>query len=271
MGNTASPTILLLGLDNSGKSTLLQMLSTYSSLAPMKMCAPTWHPNIDNVNLRHPTLLPMGCKPVKITFIDVNGSAPAMRRLWHHFIQPSKVQQAQQQQTHTSWQQQVIKLAYENAAVLQRQRCGIIFIVDVVDTGRFDESHECLENVLASVQAKCSSLKDTKVPILILFNKYDRWDISKHSLPITVNEAMSRLKLDVLASKFELFTFHATMCSLAKRSGFQHGIAWLLGEMQRQRISGNETQSVFLIAVVVFVAITLCSILYILFTKQTTG
>ena len=85
---------------------------------------------------------------------------------------------------------------------------GIVFLVDAVDSKRFNEAKKELHNIL-----KEDKLEDT--PILILGNKIDRLQAtSKETLRTQLNFPLKK--------NVELF-----MCSVVKNIGYKEGFEWL--------------------------------------------
>jgi GTP-binding protein SAR1 len=97
---------------------------------------------------------------------------------------------------------------------------GIVFLVDVADTKRLEESKEELSNLLASPEL-------ARIPFVVLGNKIDKpGAVSEEQLKSILGITRTSGKGPPPASRdnqpIEVF-----MCSVVKRAGYADGFRWL--------------------------------------------
>ncbi|EUC30390.1 hypothetical protein COCVIDRAFT_107817 [Bipolaris victoriae FI3] len=192
--------VLLLGLDNAGKTTLLEQIKgTYTSSNANLRTVPTVGQNVATIALPPPN------PPIYLKIWDVGGQH-SLRGLWQSYysschaivfvIDSSDVGNAT-----------LADLSASNAASNE-------------DIGRLDECKLVLESVLANEEA-------SGVPILILANKQDREDCVE----------VVRIKEGFVRRVFEgekggnMRDSRVLPCSALTGTGVQEAVEWLCSRM----------------------------------------
>ncbi|KAG9191574.1 ADP-ribosylation factor 6 [Alternaria panax] len=192
--------VLLLGLDNAGKTTLLEQIKgTYTPSHPNLKTVPTVGQNVATIALPPPN------PPIYLKIWDVGGQH-SLRGLWQSYysschaivfvIDSSDVGNAT-----------LADMSAHNAASIE-------------DIGRLDECKLVLESVLANEDA-------SGVPILILANKQDREDCVE----------VIRIKEGFVRRVFEgekggnVRDSRVLPCSALTGTGVQEAVEWLCSRM----------------------------------------
>ncbi|KAF2683820.1 ADP-ribosylation factor 6 [Lentithecium fluviatile CBS 122367] len=195
--------VLLLGLDNAGKTTLLEQIkATYSSLNPNLKTVPTVGQNVATVSLPPPN------PPIYLKIWDVGGQH-SLRGLWQSYYAS----------------------CHAIVFVIDSSDVGNATLADLSsanptndDNGRLEECKLVLESVLQNEDA-------SGVPILVLANKQDREDCVE----------VVRIKEGFVRKVFEgekgdsVRDSRVLPCSALTGTGVQEAVEWLCS-----RVSWNK-------------------------------
>ncbi|KAF1954787.1 ARF/SAR superfamily [Byssothecium circinans] len=194
--------ILLLGLDNAGKTTLLEQIkAAYSSLNPNLKTVPTVGQNVATVSLPPPN------PPIYLKIWDVGGQH-SLRGLWQSYYSS----------------------CHAIVFVLDSSDVGNATLSDLsnasntsssVDTGRLEECKLVLESVLQNEDA-------AGVPILVLANKQDREDCVE---VVRIKEGFVRKVFE--GEKGEAVRDSRVLpCSALTGTGVKEAVEWLCSRVQ---------------------------------------
>jgi ADP-ribosylation factor related protein 1 len=195
--------ILLLGLDNAGKTTLLEQIkAAYSSLNPNLKTVPTVGQNVATVSLPPPN------PPIYLKIWDVGGQH-SLRGLWQSYYAS----------------------CHAIVFVIDSSDVGNATLADLAsanptndDGGRLDECRLVLESVLQNEDA-------SGVPILVLANKQDREDCVE---VVRIKEGFVRKVFE--GEKGESVRDSRVLpCSALTGTGVQEAVEWLCS-----RVSWNK-------------------------------
>jgi GTP-binding protein SAR1 len=168
--------ILLLGLDNAGKTTLLNTLKNDHKIQTV----PTTHSTNEEFVLGN----------ITFTATDVGGHVPA-RRIWPQYFVSCD---------------------------------AIVFLVDVSDVDRLEETRQEYQRLMESAELKSK-------PILILGNKADLIDCSSstgnHNPVCTEFYLQNYLNHGILNGDAKTSKIYTVMCSIKDGYGYEEGLRWL--------------------------------------------
>mmetsp|Transcript_33851 Transcript_33851/g.47226 ORF Transcript_33851/g.47226 Transcript_33851/m.47226 type:complete len:196 (-) Transcript_33851:246-833(-) len=164
--------IMLLGLDNAGKTTLMYRLRH----GRLHSANPTRYPQKDTMQI---------CG-ITMTAYDLGGHSAA-QKLWKEYM---------------------------NSGI-----DAVVYLVDVADQKRMDESKKALHKLLSYMPPEC--------PVLVLGNKIDISSVSESQCKILLGmEMMATGKVNAKPAgsvrPMEIF-----MCSIVKEAGYTDGFQWL--------------------------------------------
>jgi ADP-ribosylation factor related protein 1 len=200
MSNTCSQeySVLLLGLDNAGKTTLLEQLKgTYSAANANLKTVPTVGQNVATIALPPPN------PPIYLKIWDVGGQH-SLRGLWQSYYSSCHA----------------IVFVIDSSDVGNATLADLSSTATNEDIGRLDECKLVLESVLANEDA-------SGVPILILANKQDREDCVE----------VVRIKEGFVRRVFEgekggnVRDSRVLPCSALTGTGVQEAVEWLCSRM----------------------------------------
>ncbi|PIC35203.1 hypothetical protein B9Z55_014632 [Caenorhabditis nigoni] len=180
--------LVFLGLDNAGKTTLLHMLKDDR----IAQHVPTLHPIDRNQISKNIFFIPaseqMSLGGISFTTYDLGGHAQA-RRVWKDYFPAVD---------------------------------AVVFLIDVADAERMQESRAELESLLQDEQI-------ASVPVLVLGNKIDKpGALSEDQLKWQLNiQHMCTGKGDVSRNEMASRPMEVFMCSVLQRQGYGEGIRWL--------------------------------------------
>ncbi|KAF2247077.1 ADP-ribosylation factor 6 [Trematosphaeria pertusa] len=190
--------ILLLGLDNAGKTTLLEQIkANYTSLNPNLKTVPTVGQNVATVSLPPPN------PPIYLKIWDVGGQH-SLRGLWQSYYSS----------------------CHAIVFVIDSSDVGNATLADLgsglhEDNGRLEECRLVLESVLHNEDA-------SGVPILVLANKQDREDCVE----------VVRIKEGFVRKVFEgekggnVRDSRVLPCSALTGTGVQEAVEWLCSRVR---------------------------------------
>ncbi|KAF2442883.1 ARF/SAR superfamily [Karstenula rhodostoma CBS 690.94] len=191
--------ILLLGLDNAGKTTLLEQIKgTYTSLNPNLKTVPTVGQNVATVSLPPPS------PPIYLKIWDVGGQH-SLRGLWQSY--------------YSSCHAIVFVIDSSDVGNASLAEMGGGGIND--DQGRLDECRLVLESILSNDET-------SGVPILVLANKQDREDCVE----------VVRIKEGFVRKVFEgekggnVRDSRVLPCSALTGTGVKEAVEWLCSRVQ---------------------------------------
>ncbi|KAL1592401.1 ADP-ribosylation factor protein 3 [Paraconiothyrium brasiliense] len=191
--------ILLLGLDNAGKTTLLEQIKgTYTSLNPNLKTVPTVGQNVATISLPPPN------PPIYLKIWDVGGQH-SLRGLWQSY--------------YSSCHAIVFVIDSSDVGNASLADMGSGGIND--DPGRLDECRLVLESILSNEET-------SGVPILVLANKQDREDCVE----------VVRIKEGFVRKVFEgekggnVRDSRVLPCSALTGTGVKEAVEWLCSRVQ---------------------------------------
>ncbi|KAF2642001.1 ADP-ribosylation factor 6 [Massarina eburnea CBS 473.64] len=191
--------ILLLGLDNAGKTTLLEQIkAAYSSLNPNLKTVPTVGQNVATVSLPPPN------PPIYLKIWDVGGQH-SLRGLWQSYYGSCHA----------------VVFVIDSSDVGNATLADLSSAAPNEDTGRLEECRLVLESVLQNEDA-------AGVPILILANKQDREDCVE---VVRIKEGFVRKVFE--GEKGEAVRDSRVLpCSALTGTGVTEAVEWLCSRVQ---------------------------------------
>ncbi|KAJ4291989.1 ADP-ribosylation factor protein 3 [Kalmusia sp. IMI 367209] len=191
--------ILLLGLDNAGKTTLLEQIKgTYTSLNPNLKTVPTVGQNVATVSLPPPN------PPIYLKIWDVGGQH-SLRGLWQSYYSSCHA----------------IVFVLDSSDVGNASLADIAADAAHTDQGRLEECRLVLESILGNEET-------SGVPILVLANKQDREDCVE----------VVRIKEGFVRKVFEgekgasVRDSRVLPCSALTGTGVREAVEWLCSRVQ---------------------------------------
>jgi ADP-ribosylation factor related protein 1 len=191
--------ILLLGLDNAGKTTLLEQIKgTFTSLNPNLKTVPTVGQNVTTISLPPPN------PPIYLKIWDVGGQH-TLRGLWQSY--------------YSSCHAIVFVIDSSDVGNATLAEIGSGSIND--DPGRLDECRLVLESILSNDET-------SGVPILVLANKQDREDCVE---VVRIKEGFVRKVFE--GEKGENVRDSRVLpCSALMGTGVKEAVEWLCSRVQ---------------------------------------
>ncbi|KAI2611712.1 P-loop containing nucleoside triphosphate hydrolase protein [Hypoxylon fragiforme] len=227
--------LLVLGLDNAGKTTLIRRLASSEhrdltsasfAAAATAAAAPTTTGLAPTTPTAQASTHTLRVGNVQCLTTDVSGARPA-RQHWASYYTSAPALSP----SPSSPPSPPSPPSYSNSPFIPRQPTttttttitttptpsvnGLIFLIDATDRSRFREVKRELDVLLAAPQLR-------RVPILLLGNKVDDRGA------VCADELRWRLGLNRVFRR----PVALAMCSVVGRSGYADGLGWLLGNLR---------------------------------------